>query len=346
LSRPQKVRVVLYGVGAVGSLIAHELLRRKGVQIVGAIDTAKDKVGKDLGEVVRADKRLGIPISNDVESVLSKSNIDIVVHATSSFLRNVYPQIVEVIEKRVSVISTCEELSYPYITDAKIAEQIDRLAKERRVTVLATGINPGFVMDALPIVLTGVCKEVKKIEVKRVMNAGGRRVPFQRKIGAGLTLEEFREKTNTKAITGHIGLEQSIAMIADALGWKLEKIQVNPVEPVTAKKREKSEAMEVEPFHVAGLRQRATGIRAGEPVLVLDFEAYIGADEEYDAITIYGTPEIRQKITPCIHGDIGTVAIIINSIPKVLNAPHGLVTMKDLPIPSASIEDMRIYVRR
>lgn len=341
-----KVRVILYGVGAVGSLIARELLRRNGVEVVGAVDFAEEKVGKDLGNVIGLDKRLGITISNDIKTALSKVDADIVVQATSSFLKDVYPQIVEIIEKGVNVVSTCEELSYPYAKDPQIAEKIDRLAKEHRVTVLATGINPGFLMDTLVIVLTGVCQSIKRIEVKRVMNAATRRAPFQKKIGAGLTVEEFKDNMRNKIITGHVGLEQSIAMIADALGWKLQSIQVSPVEPIIAHKRSESGVIRVDPGSVAGSRQTAIGIRNGKPVIILDFQAYVGADEEYDSITIDGAPEIHEKISPCVHGDIGTVAIVVNSIPKVLNAVPGLATMKDLPIPSASIEDMRTYIKR
>jgi len=341
-----KVRVILYGVGAVGSLIARELLRRNGVEVVGAVDFAEEKVGKDLGNVIGLDKRLGITISNDIKTALSKVDADIVVQATSSFLKDVYPQIVEIIEKGVNVVSTCEELSYPYAKDPQIAEKIDRLAKEHRVTVLATGINPGFLMDTLVIVLTGVCQSIKRIEVKRVMNAATRRAPFQKKIGAGLTVEEFKDNMRNKIITGHVGLEQSIAMIADALGWKLQSIQVSPVEPIIAHKRSESGVIRVDPGSVAGSRQTAIGIRKGKPVIILDFQAYVGADEEYDSITIDGAPEIHEKISPCVHGDIGTVAIVVNSIPKVLNAVPGLATMKDLPIPSASIEDMRTYIKR
>jgi len=346
LSKMPKVRAVLYGIGAVGGLIARELLNRKGIEIVGAIDVGDEKVGKDLGDVIGLGKQLGITISNDVDSVLSQSDADIVVQATSSFLRDVYPQIVRIVRKGVSLISTCEELSYPYTADLKVAEEIDELAKQHKVTVLGTGINPGFLMDTLPIVLTGVCQKVNRIEVKRIMNAATRRVPFHKKIGVGLTVEEFNEKTGRGLITGHVGLEQSIAMIADALGWKLEDVQVNAVEPIIAKKQLSSEAVKVGPGHVAGLRQTAIGIKDGAPIIVLDFEAYIGADEEYDSIMVDGTPEINEKISPCVHGDMGTVAMIVNSIPKVLNAPPGLLTMKDLPIPSAAIEDMRTYIRR
>ena len=339
-----EVKVALYGVGAVGSLIAKSLLEKKGVKIVGAIDAAKEKVGKDLGEVLGLNRKIGITISSDVDVVLSKTKPDIAIHATSSYLKDTYPQIVSIVKHGVNVISTCEELSYPYYSEPKIAEELDRLAKKHDVTVLGTGINPGFLMDTLVITLTAACQKIEKIEAARVMDAATRRLPFQRKIGAGLTVEEFKQKIEKREITGHVGLEQSIAMIAAALAWKLDEIRIDPVEPVIAKEPAESEFIKVDAGKVAGLRQTARGIRKGKEVIVLDFQAYIGAKEEYDAITITGVPTIKQRIQPCVHGDAGTVAIIVNSIPKVLKASAGLLTMKDLPVPSAVTEDMRKYI--
>ena len=339
-----KVRVLLYGVGAVGSLIAKFLLEKEGLEIVGAIDTAKDKIGKDLGTVLGLDRKLGLLVTDDLDVAVWKKGADVAVHATSSFLKDTHPQIASIIKHGINVVSTCEELSYPRDTNTGLAEEIDTLAKKHDVSVLGTGINPGFLMDTLVITLTAVCQRIDKIEAVRLMNAGTRRVPFQKKVGAGLTVEEFREKMKTGQITGHVGLRQSITMIADALAWKLDKIEIEEVEPVVAKKQVQSRDIRVEVGKVAGLKQKAKGIRKGKEAIILDFQAYIGAEEEYDAITIEGTPSVRQKIQPCVHGDTGTVAMIANSIPKVINAPAGLMTMKDLPVPSATTEDMREYL--
>ncbi|MDH5793280.1 MAG: hypothetical protein OEZ18_01790 [Candidatus Bathyarchaeota archaeon] len=341
----RKVRVVLYGVGAVGSLIAKFLLEKEGVDIVGAVDLAKDKVGKDLGEVLGIERKLGIKVSADADALFSKVKADIAIHATSSFLKDTSPQIASIIKHGIKVISTCEELTYPYYTESEIAKKLDTLAKKHNVTVLGTGINPGFLMDTFVITLTAVCQKIEKIKAIRVMNAATRRLPFQKKIGAGLTVEEFRRKIENKQITGHVGLEQSIAMIADALAWKLDKISVEPVEPVIAKKPVESRDIKVRAGDASGLRQKARGVMKNKEIIVLDFQAYIGAEEEYDAVTIYGVPSVRQKIQPCVHGDIGTVAMVVNSIPKVINAPPGLLTMKDLPVPSPALEDIRKYIK-
>jgi len=340
----ETVKAILYGVGAVGSLIARALLEKKGLEIVGAVDIAEDKVGKDLGEVLGLGEKLGAKVYKNAEELFLDMKADIAVHATSSFLKQVYPQIASLIKHGVDVISTCEELAYPHYSNPKIAEEIDRLAKKHDVTVLGTGINPGFLMDTLVITLTAVCQKIEKIETVRVMNAATRRLPFQRKIGAGLTVEEFRQKIESGQITGHVGLEQSIAMIADALAWRLEKIRSEPVEPVIAENAVESDFIKVEAGKVAGLKQTARGFIGGREVIVLRFQAYIGAEEEYDAVTITGVPLVKQKIQPCIHGDLGTAAIVVNTIPKVLKAPAGLITMKDLPVPSAVLEDLREYL--
>jgi len=341
----KNIRVILYGVGAVGSLIAKALLEKQGIKIVGVVDIAEDKLGKDLGEVLGLNKKLGVKISKTADSALSKIKADIAVHATSSYLEDTYPQIASIVKKGVNVVSTCEELSYPHLTHPRLAKKLDALAKKHNVTVLGTGINPGFLMDTLVITLTAACQKIEKIEAVRVMNAATRRLPFQKKIGAGLTVKEFKNKIENKEITGHVGLKQSIAMIADTLKWKLEKIVTEPVQPVTAKKTVKSPYITVKAGNVAGLRQKAEGVSKGKKLITLDFQAYIGAEEEYDAVTILGVPNVKQKIQPCVHGDLGTVAVITNSIPKVINAPAGLLTMKDLPVPSAAVEDMRKYVK-
>jgi 4-hydroxy-tetrahydrodipicolinate reductase len=340
----RKVRIVLCGVGAVGALIAKFLLQKDGVEIVGAVDTDENKVNKDLGEVLNLQTRLGITVLNDADLVLGETKPDIAVQATSSFLRDTYPQIVTIVKNGVNVVSTCEELSYPYSVDPRLSEELDSLAKKHDVTVLGTGVNPGFLMDTLVITLTTPCQRIDKIEATRVMNAATRRLPFQKKIGAGLTIQEFKRKIQSRAITGHVGLEQSIRMIAEALAWKLERVVVEPVEAVVAEKNTASESIEVRAGNAAGLKQKARGIMNGKDVIVLDFQAYLGAEKEFDSVEIKGVPDVKQRIQPCVHGDAATIAMVVNMIPKVINAKPGLLTMKDLPVPSAAPEDMRKYV--
>ncbi|MEM2632541.1 MAG: dihydrodipicolinate reductase, partial [Nitrososphaerota archaeon] len=265
------------------------------------------------------------------------SNIkgDIVIHATVSDLKLAYPQIKECIKAGMNVISTCEQLSYPYYRHPELAKKLNNLAKKYDVTILGTGINPGYLMDSLPIMLTALCQEIYKIKVVRMMDAGKRRIAYQKKIGVGLTLEEFKQKIDKKLITGHVGLVESIALIASAIGWKLDEIKEIPPEPIIAEEERTTEYTTVKIGNVAGLKSIAYGIMKNKEVITLEFISHVNVKEEYDEVLIEGIPNIHERIIGGVHGDIGTVSIIINSIPKVLEAPAGLLTMKDLPLPSA-----------
>lgn len=338
------VKVVLFGLGPMGKLIAKGLLEKKGIQVVGAVDIAKELSGKDVGQVLELDKNIGVTVTDNAEKLLSNVKADIAVVATRSYLKDIYPTISLCVKNGINIISTCEELSYPYYKHPELAAEIDELAKKHKVTVLGTGINPGYLMDTLPITLTGACQHVNSIKVTRMMDSSKRRIPYQKKIGTGLSPEEFRRMIDEKKITGHVGLVESIAMIAAALGWKLEEIKEFAPEPVIADREIVTPFTTVRSGQVAGLKSIAHGIKDRKPVIVLEFISHAGVEEEYDAILIEGVPKIYEKIAGGVHGDVGTVAVVVNMIPKVLNAQPGLVTMKDLPLPSAVTEDIQTYL--
>lgn len=329
----KKIKAVQYGCGFIGCSIVRLASQGSEVEIVGAIDIDRNLVGRDLGELAGLDRELGVEVSADAEAVLSRAKPDVVFLTTSSFLKDVYPQVETCVRAGANVVSSCEELSFPYRKNPELSAEIDRIARENRVTVLATGVNPGFLMDVWPLFMTGVCQQVKRIRVVRVQDASRRRASFQKKIGAGCTLEEFRELLAGRAL-GHVGLEESIAMMASGLGWELDEIKES-IEPITAKTRLKTEFVTVEPGHVAGVRQVGRGIKAGEEVITLEFEAWVGAPESYDAVYITGTPDMEVVIKGGTHGDLATAGIMVNSVRRVLEAPPGLITMKDLPLVSA-----------
>jgi hypothetical protein len=200
------------------------------------------------------------------------------------------------------------------------------------VAILGTGVNPGFVMDALPITLTGVCERVDAIHVDRIQDARIRRLPFQQKIGSGLTPAEFQTRVENGTVR-HVGLTESIAMIADAIGFKLDRI-TDDIKPKIAAKPISSEFLAVKKGQVCGLIQDGVGYRKDEPVITLHMEAYLGAPESYDQVRIEGSPALTMRIPDGVHGDVATASITVNSIPKVLAAPAGLQTMRSLPLPS------------
>jgi 4-hydroxy-tetrahydrodipicolinate reductase len=326
------IRVMHYGLGPIGAAVVKQVAQRAGFKIVGAVDIDPAKEGRDLGDVVGLPKRLGVVVSNDSKKALKASKPDVVILCTSSSIKKVMPQIEEILKRKTPIVSTTEELSYPGYTHIRQARQIHEWAKKAKVAVLGTGVNPGFAMDALPIALTAVCERVDRVVVNRIQDARIRRLPFQQKIGAGLTTEQFQKKVDDGSVR-HVGLTESIAMIADALGWTLDRI-TDDIQPKLASVTISSEFLAVDPGYVCGIIQDGVGYRKGEPVIRLHMEAYLGAPESYDSVDIEGSPRLAMKIAGGIHGDVATASIVVNSIPHVLNGSPGLHTMRDLPLPS------------
>ena len=326
------IRVLHFGLGPIGAAIVKQAAARPGFKVVGAIDIDPAKVGRDLGDVVGLPKRIGVKVSGDAAKALRSSKPDVVVLCTSSSIVKVLPQIDTILKARVAIVSTTEELAYPGYTHMPQARKIHAMAKKAKVGVIGTGVNPGFAMDALPIALTAVCERVDRVTVHRIQDARMRRLPFQQKIGAGLTAEQFQKKVDEGSVR-HVGLTESIAMIADGMGWTLDKI-TDDIQPKLASVPVASEFLAVDPGYVCGIVQDGHGYRKGEAMIRLHMEAYLGAPESYDAVEIEGSPRIVQKIAGGIHGDVATASIVINSIPKVLSAPPGLHTMRDLALPS------------
>jgi len=277
-------------------------------------------------------RKLRVKVTNDLVRTIKAVKPDVAVLCTSSSLKKVLPEFEAVLKLKVPIVSTTEELAYPVKSNASAAKRIDALAKRSRVAVLGTGVNPGFVMDALPIALTAVCERVDRLVVHRVQDARIRRLPFQQKIGAGLTTEQFQKKVHDGSVR-HVGLTESIAMIADAMGWALDRI-TDDIEPKLATVTISSEFLAVDPGYVCGIIQDGVGYRKKDPVIRLHMEAYLGAPESFDSVEIEGSPRISSRISGGIHGDVATASIVVNSIPKVLQTTPGLHTMRDLALPS------------
>ncbi len=326
------IRVLHMGLGPIGAAVVKQVAQRQGFRSVGAVDIDPAKVGKDLGTVIGLDKKLKVTISDDIRKAIKATKPDVVALCTSSSLEKVLPQIEAITKAKVPIVSTTEELSYPYYSNKKLAKQIDKLPRKAGVAILGTGVNPGFVMDALPITLTGVCERVDAIHIDRIQDASTRRLPFQQKIGSGLTPEEFQGRVEGGTVR-HVRLTESIAMIADAMGWKLDKI-TDDIKPKIANKPVSSQFLQVKKGQVCGLIQDGTGYRNGKAIITLHMEAYLGAPESFDAVRIEGSPALTMKIAGGVHGDVATASITVNSMPKVIEAPAGLHTMRSLPIPS------------
>ncbi|MFX1418384.1 MAG: hypothetical protein ACFE9N_05630 [Promethearchaeota archaeon] len=330
----KKFNIIQVGLGPMGRLITNLLLKRNNINLIAVIDINPKLIGKKLSELPEIDYETDLTIDPDLDTVLTKKRIDLAVIATSSSIKEVVPLINKVVKFGCHVISICEELSYPFQDHPKLSKELDHLAKSKNVTIVGTGINPGYLMDLLPIVITAPCQNIISIKVTRMMNSAKRRVPFQKKIGTGLTVEEFHKKISNKEITGHVGLTQSIQMIVAALGIEYDDIiELPPKEIITEKEFTTSYGEEVPKGYVCGLQSKAFAKKDEKEIITLDFIAYVGDHEEFDSIVIEGTPNIHQKIIGGVHGDLGTSALVANLIPIVIQARAGLLTMKDLPVP-------------
>jgi len=331
-SQSGPIRVMHVGLGPIGVGVVRQVAERKGFKIVGAADIDANKIGRDLGEVAGIGRTLRVKISGDVKKAIKSAKPDVVVLCTSSSLKRVTPQIEDIVKLKVPIVSTTEELAYPTKGNLKYARAIHQIAKKAKVAVLGTGVNPGFAMDALPIALSGVCERVESVRVDRIQDARIRRLPFQQKIGAGLTREQFQKKVDDGSVR-HVGLAESISMIAEAFGWKLDRI-TDDIEPKMATVTVSSEYLAVDPGFVCGIVQDGVGYRNGKPVITLHMEAYLGAPESFDAVKIDGSPALNMKLAGGVHGDIATASIVVNSLPKILDVAPGLHTMRDMPLPS------------
>ncbi len=306
--------MVQYGLGSIGLGIVRLLLGRPDVELVGAVDVAPEKVGRDLGELVGAGE-LGVRVTSDPACA---EGADVVLHATHSHLAQVAPQLLGLVRLGANVISTCEELAYPWFHHAEEASRLDEAARAHGVTVTGVGVNPGFVMDLLPVVLSAACAIVRSVRVERRVDLENRREALRRKAGVGLSEEEFWDGIESGTL-GHVGLPESVALIGAALGWSLDLI-ADHVEPVFLRGRKE----------VAGLHQVARGLVDGEERIRLDLILALGVASE-DRIRIEGEPSLEAEIPGGVHGDQATCAIAVNAIPTVVQAPPGLRTVLELP---------------
>jgi 2,4-diaminopentanoate dehydrogenase len=326
----KKIRIVQFGVGPIGASIVRLMREKAAIEIVGAIDKDPAKAGRDLAEVVGAkDGPWHIPVSSNPQKVLEKQ-VDVVVHTTSSYLSDVMDELLGCLSAGCCVVSTCEELAYPFRKHPALSAKLDATAKEEGVALVGTGVNPGFVMDKLVLTFSAVSQRVDWAKAVRIVDASKRRLPLQRKIGAGMTAEEFRNQVADGAIKHH-GLPESIAMVADGLGFTLDEISES-INPVIAEQTIKTEFLTVAPGHVAGVHQVARGTNEGEEKIFMELQMYVGAKDPGDTVELKGQPDLKLVIPGGTHGDIATAAIAVNAIPAILGAPAGLRTDRDLPL--------------
>lgn len=347
----QMVKVAIWGFGAMGSGMAKMLLKKKGVEIIGVCDRGADKVGKDMYEVLGVDRgdRQPVIIKDDIDQVLTEGCCDVCLCATDSFTKNAFPRLKHVLEKKINVISTAEEMAYPKAQSPELAAELDKIAKENGVSILGTGINPGLIMDLLVVVMTGCMVDVEHIEAKRINSLSPFGPAVMEEQGVGITVEEFNKGVADGTLAGHVGFEESINMIGDAIGWPVEKIETQ-MSPIVTDVDRKSPYGFAKAGDVAGVNMTGQGFVNGEVKINMVHPQQIEPEQvgvqTGDYVIIKGTPAVNMINSPEVEGGLGTIAMCVNMIPHIINSAPGLKTMLDLPVPRAIMGDMRDQVNR
>jgi 2,4-diaminopentanoate dehydrogenase len=313
------VRVALVGLGAIGREVLKAVRARPSLELSGAFDPAF--VGRDAGEVAEIGP-VGVKVASTLSAALAGADVALVL--TLSSVAEMVPIVDAAGAAGVDVVSTCEDLAYADLATPELARQLDARARAAGITVVGTGVNPGLVMDRLPLALAAACVRVDAVRVTRVVDAAKRRGPLRAKVGAGLTVEAFNAGVADKRLS-HRGLPESCALVGLGLGFTFDEVRAT-IEPVTEARPG------IEAGRVAGLRQSAIGLSGGRELVRLDLEMSVGAPEPQDRIVIAGDPPLDLVIRGGTHGDRATVGTVLNAIPAVIAAAPGLLTVIDLTL--------------
>ena len=327
----QRVKVAQFGLGPIGLESLRHAALQPWMEVVGAVDNDPAKQGLSLVQLTGLDALDGLMVCPTLEDLFREAQPDVILHTASSSAAATANQIRPALELGLAVASTCEELIYPALQSPVAARDLQVLCRHAKARIVATGVNPGFVMDLLPICLSGVCRTVESITVARVVDAGTRRQPLQAKIGCGQDAQEFRARL-ADGRAGHAGLRESAALLAHALNWRLDSI-TETREPVVAPQALASEYFTVAAGQVCGIHQRVVGRQAGAAKIVLDLQMYLSAPSPHDLITLRGRPDLNLRLAGGVPGEDATVAALINVVPRLLAAPPGLHLLHELPVP-------------
>jgi len=324
------LRILQMGLGPIGLATAARVAQEPAMELVGAVDSNPALAGRDLGELLGR-SGLGLEVSPEVLPLLERTKPDVVLHATGSFLEEVAGQLSPVLARGTSIVSTCEELAYPFYRHPRLAEELDRTAREARAVLLGSGVNPGFVMDKFVVTLMAACESANAVHVHRVVDAATRRGSFQEKIGAGMSREEF-ETRSAGGRMGHIGLAESAHMLADAMGVRGERKIARELRAVLAERRVVTDHVRVEPGQVAGVHETIVLAANGVERVRMDLDMFVGAPSPRDTVVIEGVPRLEVEIASGVAGDEGTVAVVLSCAPLIAGLEPGLRTMLDVPL--------------
>jgi 4-hydroxy-tetrahydrodipicolinate reductase len=322
------IPVVLTGLGEIGQAIARAAIARPDLRIVAVVDPHPSFVGRPLADVLGT-AAPALTIAEDLAEVASAARGGVVLQATRSRFDDVLPDLQEAVGAGLHVVSTCEELAWPWLRHEEEAAALDRLCHERNVAVLGTGVNPGFVLDRLPAVLSQVTGPVRHVRGVRVVDVARRRAALQRKVGVGLDERAFHDAAERGAI-GHVGLAESAALVAEGCVG-LEEYEVDEdIVPLVAEE-DAVGAVPVRAGQVAGLHHEARVFAEdGREVVRLELTIALGAEDPRDEVALDADPPVRIVVPGGIFGDTATAHAAVNAVVAVVEL-RGIVSVLDLP---------------
>ena len=321
------IPVVLLGLGEIGQAIARAALVRPELRIVAAVDPAPSRAGRALSDVL-GEPAPDATVARSLGEVAASARGGVVLAATRSRLTEVLPELEEAVRAGLHVVSTCEELAWPWLNHAEEATALDRLCHERNVAVLGTGVNPGFVLDRLPALLAQVTGPVRHLHGVRVVDVSRRRIALQRKVGAGLEEREFHDRVERGEI-GHVGLAESAAMAAEACAG-VDEYEVDEEIVLLLAEEDAEGPVPVARGRVAGLHHEARVFDGGREVVRLELTIAVGAADPRDEVTLDADPPVRVLVPGGIAGDTATANTVVNAVPALVEL-RGLVSVLDLP---------------
>lgn len=322
------VPVVVMGLGFIGQEIARAALASPEVELIGAVDTSPQLVGQPLANVL-GQPTSKLKVTDSLERALGRRKGVVLLHATGSRLPQVMDQILDAVKLGVGVVSTCEELAFPFLKHPELAAKLERAAQKAGVAVLGTGVNPGFIMDRLVATAGQACGPVRRVTVTRVVDARTRREALQRKVGAGLTEDEFFALVDKDQL-GHVGLVESAALCALGLGMDCDDYE-EEVAPVFAEEDITGGAFPVRKGRVAGIFQSVVGLEEEQERVRLELTIAVGAEDPKDRIEIDADPKLVVEIPGGVAGDRATANTLVNAAPRLTAAEAGLLTVLELP---------------
>jgi len=339
----RSIDVVCVGFGPIGRKVCCAVAERAGMRLVGAADIAPELAGKSVGAELGLDDLKSVRIVEGVAELPPGRDSSVAVLSTSSFLESVAGTVEELLRCGYNVVSSTEELTEPWSRRPGVARRLDTAAKHAGRTVLGTGINPGWVLDLLPVLLSLPCTNVKAVKAERILNASLRRGPLQKKIGSGMSAEEFERLADDGKI-GHVGLVESALFAAGALGLEIDALQ-ETLSPVMAAGDIRTEHVQVASGQVRGIDHRAQATRDGQAVVELRLVMALEEPEQYDRIELESDPPVEVTVRNGYFGDTGTVGILVNMIPPACGGPPGLLSPWELPCLGHAVSASRYLLR-